>query len=113
MKIANVFNLITDARDLLDLFTGVYERDQLVSRLDRLKRQAPDDMLACIEGLRADVTAALDDTIEMSPSLDADDVTDSIDAEIDALEKMTAAEDANSAKINATPEEKKDMPASG
>jgi hypothetical protein len=125
MKIANLFNLITDVKDFLDLFTGIYEKDQLITRLDRLKRQAPDDVLSCIEGLRADVTAALDDTIEMSPSLDEDDVSDAIDAEIEALQKMdTATEittslepstagEANSAAGNAAPAEKNTVPASG
>jgi hypothetical protein len=113
MKIGNLFNLITDVKDLLDLFTGVYDKDQLVSRLDRLKRQAPDDFLACVEGLRVDVTAALDDTIEMSPSLNDDDVSDDIDAEIEALQKLNVAEDTNSAATATAPVEKNTVPDNG
>ena len=86
MKFKSLFHLVEDAKDLLDYLEGVDNRDQLISRLERLKRQGTDDLLACIEGLRASVTDALDDTIEMSGTLDDDDLSEGIDEEISQLE---------------------------
>jgi hypothetical protein len=73
MKVSSLFNIITDGSDLLDLFTHVDSPEQLVSRLERLKRQGTEELLSCIEGLRSSIAEALDDTIELSPSLDDDD----------------------------------------
>jgi hypothetical protein len=68
MQVGKLFDLITDTRDVLEYFDGVDNRDQLVSRLERLKRQGTDDLYACIEGLRVSLTAMLADTLEMSAS---------------------------------------------
>ena len=87
MKFKSLFHLVEDAKDLLDYLEGVDNRDQLISRLERLKRQGTDDLLACIEGLRASVTDALDDTLEMSATLD-EDISDNIDEEINLLESQ-------------------------
>jgi len=88
MKFKSLFHLVEDAKDLLDYLEGVGNRDQLVSRLERLKREGADDLLACVEGLRASVTDALDDTLEMSAALDDEDVSDNIDEEITLLESQ-------------------------
>jgi hypothetical protein len=87
MKVSSLFDLITDGRDLLGFFEGVDTTDQLVSRLERLKRQGADEMLECVEGLRASVTSALGDTLEMSAVLDDDDEEDNseLDAELDKI----------------------------
>lgn len=88
MKISSLFDLITDGRDLLDFFEGVDTKEQLVSRLERLKRQAPDEILECVEGLRTSVAAALADTLEMSAVLDDEEETDlGIDTELDQIAK--------------------------
>jgi hypothetical protein len=70
MKVSSLFNLMNDASDFLDFFDGVDTPEQMVSRLERLKRQGADDLLACIESLRSAVTNTLDDTLELSPSLE-------------------------------------------
>lgn len=92
MRISSLFDIITDANDLLDLFDGVESSEQLVSRLDRLKRQGKDEMFACIQGLRGSVTSALNDTLEMNASLDEPEVDDTdedlgnLDAELADLD---------------------------
>jgi hypothetical protein len=106
MKFGTLFELVSDAKDLLDLFEGVDNKDQMISRLEKLKRQAPDELLACTVGLHASVNAAMNESIDMSPSLDEDEITDEIDAEIKKLEDMSNAEDQNSASPDAVSEEK-------
>lgn len=71
MQVGKLFDLITDTRDVLEFFDGVDNRDQLVSRLERLKRQGTDDLYANIEGLRVSLAAMLSDTLEMSATLGA------------------------------------------
>ena len=39
MKISSLFTVMTDANDILDFFENVNTTDQLVSRLERLRRQ--------------------------------------------------------------------------
>lgn len=93
MKISSVFNLMTDTKDLLDYFEGVVTSDQLVSRLDRLKRQS-DGLLDCIYAANSSVASLLDDTLEISPSLDEpgeDNLGESITD--DELENLTASDE--------------------
>lgn len=71
MQVGKLLDLITDTRDILEFFDGVDNRDQLVSRLERLKRQGTDDLYANIEGLRVSLTAMLSDTLEMSATFGA------------------------------------------
>jgi hypothetical protein len=86
MKVSSLFGPISEGRDLLECFAEIYTKEQLVSRLERLKRQGTDELLLCIEGLRAAITDSLNDTLEMSADLDDEDETDPlIDA---ALEKI-------------------------
>jgi len=104
MKVSSLFNIIADANDVLDFFINVETTEQLVSRLERLKRQGSDDLLACVEGLRGSVSEALDDTLEMSASLDDDDDDDLLtDAELDSL----AGEKQNPSEPEPPQEEKK------
>jgi len=71
MKISSVFNLVTDANDVLDiLLERVETPEQFVSRLERVKRQGAEELLACLMGLKASTTALLDDTLEMNAALD-------------------------------------------
>lgn len=87
MKVSSLFNLIVDSSDLLDYFQKVDSAEQLVSRLERLKRETPDELLSCIVGLRASISTALNDTLEMSAVLDEpdDDNTD-LDSELASLD---------------------------
>lgn len=88
MKVSSFFNLIVDGSDLLDFFQKVDTSEQLVSRLERLKRDAPDELLSCIVGLRASIATALDDTLEMSAVLDEpDNDSPDLDSELASLEE--------------------------
>ena len=89
MKISSMFDVMTDAHDILDFFEGVNTTDQLVSRLERLKSQpGRTNLLACIDSLRASLYVLLDDTLEVSTfggeaeESPDDDLTD---AELDKL----------------------------
>jgi hypothetical protein len=70
MKLSSIVNLAVDAQDVLDLFDSVDNVDQLRGRLRRLSQIEADDLLTCLQGLQASVTAALDDTLEMNADLD-------------------------------------------
>lgn len=92
MKIKYLVNLTTDATDLLAFFEGVETPEQLVSRLERLKRgnsesgtPLREDLLACIVGARASVKDVWEDTIEPSGSLDEDEDKDDEDNSIDSF----------------------------
>jgi hypothetical protein len=100
MKVSSVFNLMTDSSDVLDFFEGVESTEQLVSRLDRLKRQGPDELLDCLYALRSSIVALLDDTLEMSALGEPDDEEDNLgDGLTDAeLERLTAEEKQNPAE---------------
>jgi hypothetical protein len=92
MKIGNLFDLLTDARDLLEFFEACHNREQLVSRLERLKRQGTEDLMDCIDGLRVTLDRTFEDTLEMSASLDENnegEVTgdSAVDKELDELVK--------------------------
>ena len=65
MKIANLYNVLTDASNLLDFFERVETPEQLVSRLERLRRQDSKNMMDCIDGLRGSVADTLDDNLEL------------------------------------------------
>ena len=90
MKISSLFNLVTDADDVLDLFDGVNNVDQLRGRLRRLSQIEADDLLTCLEGLRTSITAALEDTLEMHPDLDVPEIPDEL--ENSGIEEPTLAE---------------------
>jgi len=116
MQIKSLFNLISDSKDLLDLFTSVDDDEQLVSRLERLKRhvidcekqQEPSDLLLCIEGLRASVSAALDDTLEMSASLDDSD-DDGFEGDLEKLVDGEQGEETENEESPAGVEDQKNV----
>lgn len=115
MRIGSLFNLITDARDVLDfLFEGVETKEQLVSRLERLKRgETVEELLACLFSLNSSAAAVLDETLEMNASMDEpdpgedDDLSD-LDTELASLD----AENQNSAASPPAEVAKKDVPPS-
>lgn len=101
MKVRSLFDVIVDGLDLLDFFTDVESVEQLISRLDRLKRkETAEELLACIHGQRASINAALEDTLEMSASLDEDDDED------DDLDREIAKLAADAEPVSAEPPEK-------
>jgi hypothetical protein len=80
MKLSSIFNLVTDGQDVLDLFDGVDNVDQLRGRLRRLSQLEADDLLTCLDGLRTSVAALLRDTLEVSPNLpDLEDLGDDLE----------------------------------
>lgn len=86
MKVSSLFDIISDGRDLLTFFEGVSSREQLVSRLERLKREGTDELLECVESLQLSIAAALGDTLEMSAVLDDEPEPDvGLDAELDKI----------------------------
>jgi hypothetical protein len=91
MKISSLFNLISDASNIIEFFEGVESPEQLVSRLERLKRMGTKELLECIDDLRNAVLEVLDDTLEMSASIsegeDSDSEEDDLlsDEELDSL----------------------------
>jgi len=95
MKVSSLFNLITDASDVLDYFERVDSPAQLVTRLDHLRRlDSARARLTCIAGLRSSVAEALEDTLEMSAMsptiLDDTEGDELIDAELDSLTEATS-----------------------
>jgi hypothetical protein len=109
MKVSSLFNLMNDASDFLDFFDGVDTPEQMVSRLERLKRQGADDLLSCVESLRSAVTTTLDDTLELSPSLeDPGDPGD--DSDLDELADLVDDENSNLADDDGDEKPKNDVP---
>lgn len=88
MKMSSVFNVITDGKDVLAYFEGVEDKDQLVSRLERLKRADAEEILACIDGLRMSISELLNDTLEMNASspFSEDDDDDDSGLDLEGLE---------------------------
>lgn len=66
MKVRSFFEVFQDAKDMVDLFDGVETTQQMVSRLERLKRVGPEEVLETVTGLRMSLDAALEDTLEIS-----------------------------------------------
>ena len=106
MKIANLYNVLTDASNLLDLFELVETPDQLVSRLERLKRRDTKNMMDCIDGLRGSVADTLDDNLEMM-ELSAPLGTTESGPEDDDLDGLT---DADLASLNGENDENSSEP---
>jgi hypothetical protein len=101
MQIGRLFDLFTDAHDIADFFEGVETREQLISRLELLKRQGTDDLLACLVALPQTLDRLYHDTLEMSPSseLAGEDDNQELDQE---LERLAAS--MNSTDDSAEPE---------
>lgn len=86
MKVGNLLDLMNDSADLLDMFDGVETKDQLVSRLEVLKRRDADDLMACVDGLRHSVLTMREDVLEIGTALDSPE-DDGEDTDLDALLK--------------------------
>lgn len=101
MKVSSLFNLVTDGNDVLEFFDRVETVDQLISRLERLKRQGTEELLLCLDGLRSSITKALDDTLEMNAATfdetedDEDPEFGDLDSELASLEEENENPDGN------------------
>ena len=102
MKVSSLFTIITDGNDVLYFFDGVETADQLVSRLDRLKRQGTDTLLDCLYALRSSIASTLNDTLEMSPDLSEPDSDDNLGKPLDDKELENLTNDSSSGKQNLT-----------
>jgi hypothetical protein len=83
MKMQALFDLLQDAQDVLTFFENATTTEQMISRLERMKRQAPDEFLECVDSLRFSISAALEDNLELGGPLaeeddEADDIFDSL-----------------------------------
>ena len=77
MRLQTLFDLIQDAQEVLSFFDNVTTTDQLISRLDRLKRQSPEDFSECLDSLRFSINAALEENLELGgPIANEDDEED-------------------------------------
>jgi hypothetical protein len=116
MKVSSLFNLIRDASDLLDFFENVESPEQLISRLERLKRQDSRNLLACVDGLRASVDDALEDTLEMSAAdtdatvLEDDNDSDLTDDSTLDLNRLIGEDEKQNSAPAAPPENEKTDP---
>lgn len=85
MKIGSLFEVIRNANDLVEYFEGADTPEQMVSRLERLKKAAPDELVDDVKSLRDSISKLLDDTMEMGRTVeDTDD--DDLDNELSDLE---------------------------
>ena len=76
MKVASLFDLVNDAKLILDFFERVESPEQMVSRLERLKRQGTTELLESLADLRSSIDNVMMDTLEMSALTDDDDFLD-------------------------------------
>ena len=108
MRLASLFNLVRDAQDVLDMFGERTENvEQLRSRLRRLGQLEAEELLVCLDGLRASVASALDDTLEMSPDLDDRDSSELDDSLTDADIESLADTSGEKQNPDVSPEPKK------
>jgi hypothetical protein len=69
LKFRELFDLFRDGDELLAYFDGVTTPQQLVSRLEQLKRQDPEGMFDALENLRMSHDNALEANIELGGAL--------------------------------------------
>lgn len=69
MKIQDLFDLLRSVDDFLSYFENVNTPQQLVSRLEQLKRQDPEGLFDCLEDLRMAEAAALEANLELGGAL--------------------------------------------
>lgn len=77
MKIRSLFDIVQDSRDVVDFFEGVENQEQMISRLERIKKREFNELLACVDALRISIDSALEDTLEMSGSGNDEEEEDS------------------------------------
>lgn len=107
MQVGKLFDLFADAQDLCDFFEGVETREQLISRLELLKRQETDDLLACIVALPVSLNNLLTDTLELSPSIDTsgEDEDEGLDRELEEIASHLGEGGEESSEKNTSPTE--------
>ena len=76
MQIGTLFDLFTDGQDLVEFFEGVETTEQLVSRLEVLKRKDTEQLLHCIVGMRSSLNQLYKATFEMSATIADGEIED-------------------------------------
>jgi hypothetical protein len=76
MKMRTLFNLIEDADEISSLFVKVETPEQMVSLLERLKKQGAAEFLDSVQSLRLSLQAAMEDTLEIGGTIGSDDEDD-------------------------------------
>ena len=88
MRFRSFFDVIGDAKDVVEFFDGVDSVEQMVSKLERIKRRDTEEFLVCVQSLKLSIDAAMDDTFEMGSSVEVnEDEPDLTEEEIDDLDK--------------------------
>lgn len=72
MKFRSLFDLVGDAQDVVEFFKDVETIEQMVSKLERIKKREADDFLVCIQSLKISVDSAMEDTLEMGSNVDTE-----------------------------------------
>lgn len=90
MKIQTLFDLLRDTQDILSFFDEVTNKNQLVSRLETMKRQSPETLLDTIEDLRISTSTALEEHLELGGTISDGDSQDNL------LEELATISDPDS-----------------
>lgn len=72
MKFKSIFHLVEDAQEICSLFDNVETTEQMISTLERLKKQFPEEILSLIQSLRLSTEAILEDTFEPGGTVGGD-----------------------------------------
>ncbi len=76
MKFRSFFDVIGDAKDVAEFFEGVETVEQMVSKLERIKRRDAEEFLVCVQSMKISVEQALEDTLEMGSTFEPGDEPD-------------------------------------
>jgi len=100
MKFRNLFNLIEDTQEICAVFESVETPEQMVSILERLKKQAPQHLLELVNSLRMSTEAVLADSLEPTGTLGEGDGPDAFEGDDDVdLENLTSGTDEGKSEI--------------
>jgi len=92
MRMRTLFNLLEDADEIVVLFSRVETPEQMVSLLERLKKQGAPELLETIQSLRLSLQAIMEETLEIGGSLsdgtEEDNFTDDLKEDEDLLEGL-------------------------
>jgi hypothetical protein len=103
MKMRTLFNLLEDADEISSLFAKVDTPEQMVSLLERLKKQGATEFLESVQSLKLSLQAAMEDTLEMGGTVGADDddnfTGDGVSGDEDLLSELGDEDENPEAKI--------------
>lgn len=102
MKMKSLFNLVEDADAITNIFAKVDTTEQMVSLLERLKKQGATELLEYVQSLRLSLQAAMEDTLELGGPIDGgeDDnfMNDDTEEDEDLLEGLAEEDEIPAAK---------------